>query len=161
MSKEHLATYLNDHLAGSQAAVEILERLGRTGAALKVAIEEDCEVLKNLMAQLNISESPIRKAGGWLGEKVIALKTRIDDKEGGALNQLETLEALALGIDGKLALWWALEAAKEVEPELAILEYETLILRALDQRSRVEELRLDAARVALSLAARDDERFTA
>jgi hypothetical protein len=65
------------------------------------------------------------------------------------LRRLERLEALALGIDGKSALWQALKAAAELAPELRQMDYEQLVERAQQQRSRVEMLRLQAARVAL------------
>jgi len=149
MSKHHLAIYLNDHLAGSQAALEILDRLGEKGAALKSEIEQDVEVVKNLMATLGISQSPIRKATGWVGEKLLAIKNLVDDRSGGPLAQLELLEALSLGIEGKLALWLALDAATSVEPALAILTYDRLAERALKQRADVERWRLEAAKAAL------------
>jgi hypothetical protein len=149
MSNEYLATYLNDHLAGSQTALEILDRLAKPPVELKTEIEEDSEVLKNLMATLGIAESRLRKAAGWVGDKVVSMKTRIEDSEGGPLHQLESLEALAVGVDGKLALWSALAAAAEVDPALAILDYDRLIERALDQRARIEVWRLEAAQAAL------------
>jgi hypothetical protein len=151
MSKHHLAIYLNDHLAGSQAALEILDRLGEKGAALKSEIEQDVEVLKNLMAILRISQSPIRKATGWVGEKLLVIKNLVDDRSGGPLAQLEMLEALSLGIEGKLALWLALDAATSVEPALAILTYDRLAERALKQRAEVERWRLEAAKAALMI----------
>jgi hypothetical protein len=149
MSRQHLTTYLNDHLAGSQTALESLDRMGPQTRRLKAEIEEDVEVLKNFMAQLGIAESPIRKVTGWLGEKVVAIKTRIDDSADGPLNQLETLELLVLGIHGKFLLWAALKAAAALDPALAILDYDRLMDRAMDQRDRVEELRLRAACAAL------------
>jgi hypothetical protein len=62
---------------------------------------------------------------------------------------LEGLEALALGIAGKEALWHALAAVADQTPELDALDYPALIERARDQRQRVEDLRLQAAQAAL------------
>jgi hypothetical protein len=75
MANEHLATYLNDHLAGSTVAIELLEDLEREGtgitrslAELRADIEADRKELKSLIARLGISESRTRKVSGWLTE---------------------------------------------------------------------------------------------
>ena len=108
---DHLAVYLNDHLAGSVVAVELLMALEKTHASiepdlatLRAEIEQDQAELKALMNRLNIAESGGRKIGGWLAEKVTQLKMQIDDRSDGALRLFESLEALSLGIEGKLAL---------------------------------------------------------
>jgi hypothetical protein len=153
---DHLAIYLNDHLAGSVVAVELLMALERAHAeiepalaALRAEIEQDQAELKALMDRLNIAESSVRKIGGWLTEKATRLKMRIDDRPGGALRLFEGLEALSLGIEGKLALWRALKAAADRFSALQCADYERLIKRAFEQRGRAEALRLDAAIAAL------------
>jgi hypothetical protein len=75
---------------------------------------------------------------------------RADDKSSGPLRRLESLEAVALGIHGKLALWQALSAAAVAAPALRGVDYDDLAARASDQRARVEALRLDAARASLA-----------
>jgi hypothetical protein len=157
MSKEHLSTYLNDHLAGSTFAVEILERLAAEVPSLsgplnvlKTEIEDDREQLKALMAKHRIEESRVRKAGGWIAERLAELKLEVDDDAKGRLRRLERLEALAMGIDGKIALWGALDAAAGTHTEPGGLDYERLTQRGRDQRARVETLRLQAAREALA-----------
>jgi len=156
MSREHLATYLNDHLAGSFIAVEILEHLESEATdliqdlgALKAEIEADRRQLKELLDRLGISESRVRKVTSWIAEQVTEAKFEADDESRGTLRRLERLESLALGIDGKSALWQALKAAAELAPELRQMDYEQLVQRAQQQRSRVEMLRVQAARVAL------------
>jgi hypothetical protein len=156
MSKEHLATYLNDHLAGSLIAVEIMEHLETEAsdlmpdlAAMKSDIEADRDQLRSLMHRLGIVESRVRKVTSWIAEQVTEAKFEADDETRGTLRRLERLEALAVGIDGKSALWRALNAAAEVAPELRGTDYEHLTERAQKQRSQVEMLRLQAARLAL------------
>jgi hypothetical protein len=158
MVNEYLATYLNDHLAGSVAAVELLERLeavypgtdmARFFAALRNEIVADRGALEELMTRLQIAESRPRKASAWIAGKFTELKLRLDDKLRGPLRLLESLEAVGLGIDGKLALWRALNAATSVNPALqGILDYERLEKRAEEQREAVEIVRLEAARAA-------------
>jgi len=155
--RKHLATYLNDHLAGSVAAIELLEDLiesaGDAGAAsfftqLKSDIEADQQQLRDLIHRCNLTESGPRKAVAWIAGKIAELKSRIEDHATGPLARLEALEALVLGITGKLALWRALAVAQETAPELS-LDYDHLAERAKDQRRRVESARLEAAREAL------------
>ena len=157
MSKEHLSTYLNDHLAGSNLAVEILDHLtsetpslSSSLTALRVEIEEDREHLKSLMAKQHIEESRVRKASGWIAEGLAELKLEVDDDAKGRLRRLERLEALAIAIDGKIALWHALNAAARTNAELGGIDYERLSQRGQDQRARVETLRLQAAHEALA-----------
>ena len=159
MAREHIATYLNDHLAGATGAVELLEHLkkehadtevGRLASGLLADVEADRQTLKSLMEGLQVAQSRTRKAAGWLGEKAAELKLRLDDLAGGSLRLFESLEALSLGIEGKRSLWRALAAAAEEAPHLRAADYEDLIRRAEDQRSRVETARMEAARRALT-----------
>ena len=157
MANESLATYLNDHLAGSVVALELLDHLKEDGAgtaqtsllaAVHADIEADQQELEAFMAQLGIVESAPRKATGWLVEKLSEIKLRLDDAGDGALRRLETLETISLGIAGKQALWDALAAAAEDAPELNGLDYARLGRRAETQRGVVETLRLHAAKEA-------------
>jgi hypothetical protein len=60
---------------------------------------------------------------------------------------------LVLGIEGKLSLWRALEAASMTDSGLAFVDYKNLAQRAEQQRDRLESLRIQTARSALTLAA--------
>ena len=159
MADDYIATYLNDHLAGSVVAVELMENLETVYAGQPIAdfiaklradIEVDIRELEDLMGHLQISESRTRKASAWLTEKFTQLKLRLDDPAHGDLRLFESLEALSLGIEGKRSLWLALSAAAELSPQLRIADYQRLEQRAKDQRARVEEQRLELARKALS-----------
>ena len=98
---------------------------------------------------MDIGSGVVRNAFGWLAQKAAELKVRLDDPEDGALRLLETLEALALGIEGKRALWESLAAAMEWAPALSSLDYARLGQRADAQRAMVEGERVAAARAAL------------
>ncbi len=158
MANEHLETYLNDHLAGSVVAIELMKNLESVYAETAIAdfikrlradVEADQQELQNLMSSLQISESRTRKASAWFTEKLTELKLRVDDSKSGDLRLFESLEALSLGIEGKRSLWLALAAAAEVSPALRKVDYETLKQRAEEQRERVETQRLEVARAAL------------
>ena len=161
MASKHLATYLNDHLAGSEAALELLEHLAvaQADTPLKSFLDElradvlaDRQELEALMARLHVAESRPRKATAWLAEKVTRLKLRLDDPSDGALRLLEGLEAVEVGIEGKRALWWALAATAEVAPELQGVDYTRLRQRAEEQHQRVELVRLGVAKAVLGAA---------
>jgi hypothetical protein len=158
MVNEYLATYLNDHLAGSVAAMELLDQLEKEHAGtplqrffaeLRADVLADRQELKALMSGLQIDESSARKASAWLTEKVTELKLRFDDSSHGPLRLLQAVEVLALGIEGKKLLWRALAAAAERSVSLQSLDYERLTQRAEEQRRNIEEVRLEAAKKAL------------
>jgi hypothetical protein len=157
MSKDHLATYLNDHLMGAAAAIEVVDQLAAEATDLKPFLEElkadieaDRQEVINLMDRLEIPQGRVRKATAWFAEQLAEMKFAMDDD---SLRRLERLEAVSLGIQGKLSLWRALYAASKVDERLQGLDYERLTQRARDQRDRVEALRIDAARSALTFAA--------
>jgi hypothetical protein len=155
---ENLASYLNDHLAGSVAALELLDRLIKvypddTRASffliLRHEVEQDQRTLQDLMKKLGAEESTTRKAGAWFTEKLMRGKIQPGDSSDGQLGLLLALETLVLGITGKQALWRSLAAASQDIPPLAGVDYVSLEKRATDQRDRVECERIHVARSAL------------
>jgi hypothetical protein len=158
MGNKILTTYLNDHLAGSVAALEMLDHLTRhhrgteleqVFGSLRSEIEEDQNVLRRVLDQAGGKESRVRKAAAWLGEKLGQTKLDLDDPGDGELWMLEGLETLSLGIQGKLALWRALATVADRVRELQVLDFARLQQRATKQHERVEALRLQVARRAL------------
>lgn len=153
---DSLATYLHDHLAGSNFAIDLLEflrdqhggePLSASAAALLAEVEEDRKVLQGLIDRLGEGYPVVKEAGAWLGEKVSRLKLKR-----GAFGSFEALEALSVGISGKLALWRALAIIAESDARVHGTNFDQLIGRAQAQHSRVEELRLQAARAAFERA---------
>jgi hypothetical protein len=57
-----------------------------------------------------------------------------------------------VGIEGKRALWHALEAVASEAPTLRKVNFDQLHERAETQRKRVEALRIEAAREAFALS---------
>jgi hypothetical protein len=104
--------------------------------------------LEALMERLQITKSRPRKAAGWLAEKFTQIKLRLDASDDGALHLLESLELLAIGIEGKRKLWCALAAA--AVPGLQVTDYERLTKRAEEQQQQVETARLAAAKMAFA-----------
>jgi hypothetical protein len=159
MSKQELTVYLNDHLAGSVGALELVDHLIETykGKALEQffqdirgEIDADQETLQNLIEKLGGKESSVRKAGAWVAEKLSRAKIRLGDSEAGQMGLLHALEGLVLGITGKRGLWTALAAAADTMPQLRDLDYVRLQKRAAEQCDRVEAKRLEVARKVFS-----------
>ena len=149
--REHLHTYLNDHFAGSVAAIELLDgvieqhsedRFTKIFRDLRDEIQDDQETLRNLIRKLGAKESAMRKAGAWLAEKFSRVK--IGDADD-SVELLQALEALALGITGKQLLWRSLGAIAPNFAALQGMDFGGLEKRAQDQFERVETLRLEMA----------------
>ena len=76
---KELDSYLNDHLAGSVAALELIAHCKRLYKArslgvffteMEAQIAADQNTLRDLMSLLSIEESKVRQAGAWAGEKL-------------------------------------------------------------------------------------------
>ncbi len=154
----HLGTYLNDHIAGSVVAIDMLKHLESSHPEaewqeffrqLRTDIESDRRELELLMRELGIDQSKLRKGVAWVSERFTEVKLQLDDPADGNLRLFESLEALSLGIEGKRGLWLALAETTEKLPKLLKLDYGRLIFRATEQRQRVEDRRLILAREAL------------
>ena len=154
---KELTNYLNDHLAGSVGALELLDRLIDTYRekplekffqGLRDDIRYDQEQLKELMQKVGAEESTVRKAGAWVVEKLSRAKIELSEENEGEVGLLLALEALVIGITGKRSLWRALNCASRTLPQLARLDYAGLENRAIEQCERVEAKRLEVARTA-------------
>lgn len=157
MSREALGTYLNDHLAGSVGAIELAERAIRENEGDPFAarlsrvldkIREDQAVLEGLIERIGARQNPLKKAGAWLAEKVGRVKLA-GTEEPLALARMEVLETLAMGIQGKGALWRALRAVAARHESLDGLDLDLLERRAAEQHDEIEAMRLEAAEAAL------------
>jgi hypothetical protein len=156
MSKDSLVTYLQDHLAGSAAAVEILEalrdahageRLGPFAADILAEVQRDRATLEALTERVGGGSSVLKETTAWLGAKLSRFK--LGRELSGDLGTLEALEVVALGILGKQALWDALTAIGSTDVRLSGVDLARLTERARTQHAQVEARRLELARKAL------------
>jgi hypothetical protein len=158
-AQTRLATYLNDHLGGSVTGRELARRTlshnrgNEYGVALERVlrqIEEDTDSLLELMRRLDVKPDRIKERVGWAAEKVGRLKLNGQLLGYSPLSRLVELEALMLGISGKLAMWHALRLALGDDPRIEGVDVEQLTERAKQQRATVEGLRRRAAVEALT-----------
>ncbi len=156
-----LDTYLNDHLAGaifgSDLAQQLRERsegspLGETLQALAPQIEEDRQTLIDLMERLGVTRNPVKQVTTWLAEKASRAKFGGVGASENGLGTFMALEALSLGVEGKLSLWTALKEIADLYQPLASTDLDELIARASAQRRALERERLASSRLALTPA---------
>jgi HAMP domain-containing protein len=155
---KHLTRYLNDHLAGSTAIINLLQHLERTRrgkdmhwflVTLRGDVVADRVSLEGVMERAQVKKHRRRTATAWLIEKLSRMKLRSDDNGDGALKFLEGLELVEVGIEGKRELWRALAATSGQMPMIKGIDFGQLIQRAEQQHERVEALRIETAKVAL------------
>lgn len=155
--QKRLVIYLNDHLAGATAGVELARRMaqehrgspyGETLESLRKEISQDRQALVRLLADLDVPVRHYKTYGAWLGEKAARLKPngRLLRRSGLAL--LVELEALRLGAQGKASLWRGLLAASAQDSRLDADRLEELLRRAVRQIKTLDSLH---ARVATTL----------
>jgi hypothetical protein len=155
---KHLTRYLNDHLAGSTTAINLLQHLERTRrgkdmhwflVTLRGDVVSDRVSLEGVMERAQVKKHRRRTTSAWLIEKLTRLKLRAGSNGDGALQFLEGLELVQVGIEGKRELWQALAATSEQMPVLKGIDFGQLIQRAEEQHERVEGVRIETAKAAL------------
>lgn len=159
MASDELGIYLNDHLAGSAAGLELAEKLrdnnqgtelGNVMAVLHHDIEQDRATLEELMGQLEVERRRVKEAAGWLAERLSRLRLNPALTGSADLTRMLETEALSLGIEGKLVMWQALKEHAPRDPRLAATDFDRLIERARSQRRTLEPHRVAAALRAFS-----------
>jgi hypothetical protein len=152
-----LDSYLNDHLAGSISALELIahwaevhkgEPLGRFFVETEREIKADQDMLRDVMRTLGVEESKVRQAGAWAAEKVGRARLMIAGDEQGSLGLVLTLEGLIMGVTGKKLMWRALAAAKL--PRLKSYNFEEPQRRAEQQIELLEAERIRAVSQAFT-----------
>lgn len=149
-----LAIYLNDHLAGATGGVELARRMAAwypvpgqqaTLQGLAADIAQDRQSLLALMAALGMPVRRYKVGVAWAAEKAARLKLNGSLLSRSPLSNLEELEMLRLGVEGKAAGWRTLRELAKVDNRLEPGTLDALLARAREQASLLEELRVQAA----------------
>lgn len=156
MNTRHLVTYLQDHLAGSQAGLRRFEAAANKnrGTALGKFLErcvgelkEEREILHGVLKAAGGRRPLIKQPLAFVGEAVARLKPN-----GGfaytALDKLEDLEALRLGVEGKMCMWRALYELSRRDSRINVADFEQLFVKAEQQAEILERFRVQAALAA-------------
>lgn len=159
IDRDSLHTYLNDHLASSVAAIDLMGRianahagtpLGNTLARLQGEVSVEQATLRTLVEDVGGTESAAARAVAWAGEKISRLKIGPGEHDASGLKLLEALEALALGFWGRGALWRTLDRVRQEAPLPGTIDFAALARQAATQLDELEVVRLEAGLVALT-----------
>lgn len=153
-----LSIYLNDHLAGSTVGLELVRRsaannrgtdYGRFLEDLTAEFRSDREALLEIMGSFRVGVDRMKVSAAWAAEKVGRLKLNGRLLGYSPLSRVVELEALALGVTGRLALWRTLDQLKTSRPELSKAPLAELMTRAERQLDGLEAQRQRASADAL------------
>jgi hypothetical protein len=150
-----LEIYLSDHLAASTAGLALARRTAESNAdtalgdilrRLSIEIEDDRRALQAIIAELGFRESKAKETVARVGEKIARLKFNGQLRGYSPLSRIVELEALSVGVAGKLALWQSLISVHALSQRLSGFDLDQLAERARRQRTEIEEQRINAAR---------------
>jgi hypothetical protein len=146
-----IGVYLNDHLAGATAGIELARRMNaaaepgsETAAAMKrltTEIAADRKALIEIMAALGVPVRAYKVFAAWAGEKAARLKLNGHALTRSPLSSLEEAEMLRLGVEGKAAGWRTLRVLAERDGRLDAGQLDELLARAGRQSAELETLR--------------------
>ena len=161
MSDKLLHIYINDHLAGSAAGIEVAKRSrsNNTGTPLGAFLDrfvaeitDDRVTLESILSAVGGRRDPIKPLLGSLAAKAGRLKLNGQLRGYSPLSRLEELEALRAGVEAKRGMWLAFNELNDAR--LSSFDFDGLDERAANQRDGLEPFRREAAVVALSRAVR-------
>lgn len=157
-----LGVYLNDHLAGSTAGVELARRMvqqyrdspyGDDLENLATEIAEDRQALVRILRDLDVPVQRYKLCGAWVGEKVARMKPNGRLLRSSGLSVVVELEALRLGVQGKALLWRALLATAAHDLRLDAGRLQELLERVDQQIRTLDSLHARATSTLLTPAA--------
>lgn len=154
MDASGFVSYLQDHLAASEAGSKIVTSLRRSNddnvgevmTRFEQEFGEEQQVLRTVIDRLGGGSAPSITAQVFgLAGSIVAIARRIVVAEP-APSLLEELESLAVGVWAKRLLWGAIARRASEDPRLADIAIDRLIEMAESQE--IELLRLRDAELA-------------
>lgn len=157
MNRTLLAIYLNDHLAGATGGTTLARRLARNHRGTEMQgptgdladqIAQDRTALLQIMGALGIRPRRVRLGLALLAERVGRLKFNGRLVRRSPLSSVIELEAMRIGVEGKIDGWQALRRVADRERRLDAHGLDELLHRAGQQSDTLQELRLRAVTAA-------------
>jgi len=155
MDGSRFVSYLQEHLAASEAGSKMVsslrrskdyDNLGEVMTRFEQQFGEEQQVLRTAIDRLGGGSAPSITAQVFgLAGSIVAVARRIVCAEP-ARSPLEELESLAVGVWAKRLLWGAIARKASEDPRLADIEIDRLIDMAESQE--IELLRLRDAELA-------------
>lgn len=160
MNHDNLANYLNNHLAGAVAVIELVKQavsenssseLGKWLERFLAELEDDRETVRRILREIGSTEHTVKKLGAWVLEKMAT--TRLSDMAmaGGSphLRRVLELEAMLIGTHGRRGMWRLLELFHDGSHE-SDSDYVFRQQRAERQAADLEALREQEAAAAFT-----------
>ena len=157
-SRQLLAAYLNEHLFGSTAGLDLFRRVARSHRGTQLGdklqrladeVETDRDALLSIMADLDVTPSRLRVLVGHTVERLGRLKPNGTVIRRSPLTDLLEVEALRVAVQAKTTGWEVLREVSPREPRLSRDKISHLLDRADAQRERLAELHLEVGRRTL------------
>jgi hypothetical protein len=153
VNTEPLSVYLNDHLMGATFGLQLFRRAARSqadrpwGPELDKLVEEiaqDREALIDIMTTLQIPRRQYKVVAGGLAEVASRFKSNGGLVRRSPLSDLVELEAMCLGVTGKVSGWQALQ---QIDPPVRGLDERLtdLVERGSAQLARLQDAHRQAA----------------
>lgn len=145
--RKALAIYLRDHLAGADAAIQMVRGLGEAhrgspeGALFESLYEQFCEdrrVVEGILAEFGSSSRSVKRLAGRATGNALR---RVAGGAPGDMSLFRTLEALAIGVQGKRCLWRAAQALVGLTPPPGHRSFVELEADAVRQWETIERHR--------------------
>jgi hypothetical protein len=142
-----LDIYMNDQLAAGVLWRELARRAARANAGgaagpdvARVATEiaEDVQTFEQIMDRLDLDKSRVKPALATATERLGRLKLNGRLCSPSPLSRFVELDALVMGIDGKVTLWENLRDHAGLAARLPDVDFDGLIERARQQRDTLK-----------------------
>jgi hypothetical protein len=154
-ARRRLSVYLQDHDAGAQAGLALIERCRSANKGtefepllekLETEVAEDRAALRSVMAGLDVSPSKVKMLAGSAGEFVARLKSNAHLLRYSPSSRVVEFEALIAAVMTKRNMWRSLTASEQsgLSPD-ALTD---LIDRSTNQVGRLLEAHATAAALA-------------
>jgi hypothetical protein len=149
-----LSTYLERHLAGSETAVRLTEGLLDRASdpeeleflrRFSLELEQERTILRSTLDGLHHDKSLVQRGIGIATGVAAMVKATLPSSE----DELEALEALAVGVWGKRLLWGALQTIADADDRFAGLPLGALSRQAEEQERQLLGLRQEAIATSL------------
>ena len=136
IDEDRIGIYLNDHLAGAAAGLELARRTARSNSRDRAVLTDianeiaaDREELLAVMARLGVPVSRYKQVATWTLEKLGRLKFNGRLFSRSPISDVLEVEALRLGVEGKAAGWLLLRRLAEQDDRLDPARLDRLIER--------------------------------
>lgn len=145
-----LGIYLNDHLTGAVGGVALAQRAARNHPTtseldrLAREIEEDRHSLLEIMSRMRIRRTRYKEPVALVAERLGRFKPNGSIVRRSPLSSVVELEAMKIGVTGKLSCWLMLRRLADVDTTVPAEQLDGLIVRAEQQLEAIEQLRISA-----------------